>query len=97
MGIDLGGPPPGPIIVTNTLEIDNNALTLSLKSMRSQTVVLNQIIIKDYSGHVVTTADIVPTELPYSKTTNITINLSNGELNSGIEYKAIFYTTDGNN
>jgi hypothetical protein len=95
--VSFGMPNPGPIIITDSFDIGNNTLLLSLKSMLEQTVVLNKIIFKDYKGQDVVAADVVPTELQHWKTRNIAINLGNSKLNSGIEYKAIFYTTEGGN
>jgi hypothetical protein len=90
-------PGPGPIIVTTSFGIDENTLLLGLRSTLERTVVLNQVIIKNSARHVATTFNIVPTELPWHETRNITINLGNYKLYSGIEYKAIFYTTEGAN
>jgi hypothetical protein len=90
-------PGPGPIIVTTSFGIDENTLLLGLRSTLERTVVLNQVIIKNSARHVATTFNIVPTELPWHETRNITINLGNNKLYSGIEYSAIFYTTEGAN
>jgi len=89
----LGYVPP----ITSSFNSTDNTLLLILNSRLNQTTVFNEIIIENSTGHIVAIEKMNITKLPAYKSINMTINLNNYNLASGMAYTVNLYTAEGEN